>query len=154
LDVNIVALTYLSKRVLPWLRSNGRGHVMNLASVAAFQPGPLMAVYYASKAYVLSLSEALHNEYGGSGVTVTAVCPGPTETGFQRASGVPSGRRPGGPQLLSAREVALQAYRAARGGRRVVVPGMANRIAAFLGRHMPSGYTAQFVRRIQESRLP
>ena len=106
LDVNVTALTYLTFRVLPWLRRNGRGHIMQMASVAGFQPGPLSAVYYASKAFVVSFSEALHNEPIGSGVTVTAVCPGPTITGFQRVSGVVPGARAGGAPPMSSRAVA------------------------------------------------
>ena len=83
LQVNVVALTMLTKRLLPAMIERRHGRVLNVASTAAFQPGPLMAVYYASKAYVLSLSEALSNETSGTGVTVTCLCPGPTETGFQ-----------------------------------------------------------------------
>ena len=88
IDVNVSALTHLTRGMLPWLRENGAGHVMNVGSVASFQPGPLMATYYASKAYVLSFSEALHNECRGSGVTVSCVCPGPTRTGFARVAGI------------------------------------------------------------------
>jgi len=152
-DVNITALTYLTHRVLPWLRSNGRGEVMQVASVAGFQPGPLMAVYYASKAYVISFSEALHNECAGTGVTVTAVCPGPTTTGFQREAGVKAGARPGGPPPMSSRRVAELAYRGTRAGKRVVVTGWRNRIAAALGRYLPRAWSAKVVEGIQRERM-
>lgn len=152
IDVNISALTHLSRVMLPWMRANGAGHVMNLASVAAFTPGPLMAVYYATKAYVLSLSEALHNEYAGSGVTVTAVCPGPTTTGFQRVAGVGKGRGSGGAPPMSSADVALLAYRGTRAGKRVVVTGARNAIAAFAARHLPRAVMLSVVRRLQEGR--
>ncbi len=153
IDLNITALTYLTKCILPWLRTNGGGHVMNLASVAAFQPGPLMAVYYASKAYVLSLSEALHNECIGTGITVSAVCPGPTTTGFRRVSGGRVDYRSGWPPAMSSLAVAELAYRGTKAGKPVVITGFSNKVAAFLGRHGPSGGTAAFVRRVQERRL-
>ena len=84
IQVNVTALTHLTKLFLPGMLERRRGRILNVASTAAFQPGPLMAVYYATKAYVLSFSEALGNETAGSGVTVTALCPGPTLTHFQR----------------------------------------------------------------------
>ena len=151
IDVNVSALTHLSRGVLPWMRANGVGHVMNLASVAAFTPGPLMAVYYASKAYVLSLSEALHNEYRGSGVTVTAVCPGPTATGFQRVAGVLSGS--GGTPAMSSFDVAKIAYRGSRAGKRVVITGRRNQLAALAARHLPRAIMLRVVRRLQAGRL-
>src|SRR5256886_9359648 len=84
LQVNVVALTALTKLFLRGMVERRSGRILNLASTAAFEPGPLMAVYYASKAYVLSFSEALANELRGTGVTVTALCPGPTRTGSQK----------------------------------------------------------------------
>ncbi len=83
LQVNVVALTMLTRFLLPGMIERRRGRVLNVASTAAFQPGPLMAVYYASKAYVLSLSLALTEETADTGVSVTCLCPGPTRTGFQ-----------------------------------------------------------------------
>src|SRR5260370_35909559 len=84
MQVNMIALTHLSRLVLPELLQRGRGRILNVASTAAFQPGPLMAVYFATKAYVLHLSEALANELSGSGVTVTCLCPGATATEFHQ----------------------------------------------------------------------
>ncbi len=152
-DVNVTALSYLTHQVLPWLLANRRGHVMQVASVAGFQPGPLMAVYYATKAYVVSLSEALHNECRGTGVTVTAVCPGPTTTGFQQAAGLSPNARPGGAPPMTSRRVAELAYAAARRGERVAFTGFRNRVAAALGRYMPRAWSAAAVRRIQLRRL-
>jgi len=91
-QVNIMTLTHLTRLFLPGMVERGYGNVLNVASTAAFQPGPLMAVYYASKAYVLSFSEAIGNELRGTGVTVTVLCPGPTRTGFQSRGGVEGAR--------------------------------------------------------------
>ena len=153
IDVNVSALTHLSAGVLPWLRENGRGHIMNMASVASFQPGPLMATYYASKAYVLSLSEALDNECRGSGVTVSAVCPGPTRTGFARAAGLPPNAPAGGAPAMSSADVARMAFRGTMAGKRVIVTGFRNKVAVFIGRHFPRAVTAELVRGIQMRRL-
>jgi uncharacterized protein len=153
LDVNVSALAYLTYRILPWLRANGKGHIMQMASVAGFQPGPLAAVYYASKAFVISFSEALHNECSGSGVTVTAVCPGPTVTGFQRVSGIAAGARAGGAPPMTSRVVAEIAYRGTLAGKRVVYTGFRNRLASMLGRYLPRTWSAAVVRRIQLARL-
>lgn len=153
IDVNVTALAYLTYRILPWLRENGTGQIMQVASVAGFQPGPLMAIYYASKAFVVSFSEALHNECAGSGVTVTAVCPGPTTTGFQREAGLRPGVHSGGAPPMTSRTVAELAYRGTLRGERVVFTGVRNRVAAMLGRYLPRAWSAAVVRRIQLARL-
>src|SRR5207302_5448034 len=88
IQVNVVALTHLTKLLLPPMIARRRGRLLNVASTAAFQPGPLMAVYYATKAYVLSFSEAIADELRNTGVKVTALCPGPTATGFADAAGM------------------------------------------------------------------
>src|ERR1051325_400430 len=119
LQINVVALTHLTKLFLPSMIARGRGYVCNVASTAAFQPGPLMAVYYASKAYVLSFSEALSNETAGTGVVVSALCPGPTETGFVAAAGMGDSKLfDRGP--MGAREVAEAGYRGMLEGKRIV----------------------------------
>ena len=151
LQVNVVALTHLTKLFLPGMIARGRGRVMQVASTAAFQPGPLMAVYYASKAYVLSLSEALANECEGTGVVVSALCPGPTETGFVAAAGM------GDSKLfdrgaMDARTVAVEGYRGMLAGKTIVIPGFRNNLLARAVSFAPRGLVTKIVRRVQESR--
>lgn len=151
LQVNVVALTHLTKLFLPGMLARRRGYVMNVASTAAFQPGPLMAVYYASKAYVLSFSEALSNETQGTGVVVSALCPGPTETGFVAAAGMEQSKlfERG---AMTAREVAEAGYHGMLAGKRVVIPGLRNSLLARTVGLMPRGLVLKVVRGIQEKR--
>jgi short-subunit dehydrogenase len=126
IDVNVRALTDLSLAFLPSLEKR-KGGLLNVASIAAFMPGPGMAVYYATKAYVLSFSEALHQELKARGVRVTALCPGPVPTEFQARAGIGSDVFP--PILTrSAEFVAREAYAGLKAGRRVVVPGWPNKV--------------------------
>ena len=129
LQVNVVALTHLTRLLLPGMLARHRGRILNVASTAAFQPGPLMAVYYASKAYVLSLSEALSEELRGTGVTVTALCPGPTASGF-RARAEMQGSRLFSRPAMDARNVAETGYAAMMAGKAIVIPGLPNRLLA------------------------
>jgi uncharacterized protein len=153
IEVNVTALTHLTKLVLPGMLARGSGRVVNVSSVAAFQPGPLMSVYYASKAFVQSFSEALAEEVAGTGVTVTAVCPGPTMTGFHASAGLrPDAPAVGAPPMTS-REVAEAAYRGARRGKRVVVTGFRNKVIVFANRILSRRRMTQLVRRVQERRL-
>jgi short-subunit dehydrogenase len=117
-----------------------RGRILNVASTAGFAPGPLMAVYYATKAYVLSLSEAIAHELKGNGVTVTALCPGPTRSGFQARAGVEETRLVHSPLLMEARVVARAGYRALMRGQAVVVPGVLNRLLLFSQRITPRAW--------------
>ena len=135
IQVNISALTALTREVLPGMLARRRGRILNVASVVAFQPGPGLAVYCASKAYVLSLSEALAAELQGSGVTVTCLCPGSTESEFAQAAGM-AGR---GPMrfTMSAAAVAREGYAATISGRRLVVTGGVNKFATLLTRLAP-----------------
>jgi short-subunit dehydrogenase len=151
LQVNVVALTHLTKLFLPAMIARRRGYVCNVASTAAFQPGPLMAVYYASKAYVLSLSEALANECEGTGVRVSALCPGPTETGFVAAAGM-SESKLFDRGAMSAREVAEAGYRGLLAGKTIVIPGARNALLARTVGMMPRKLVAKVVRGIQERR--
>jgi short-subunit dehydrogenase len=137
LAVNVVALAHLSKQFLLQVPAGARGRIMNVASVAAFQPGPWMAVYCATKAYVLSFSEALACELEGTNVTVTALCPGPTATGFTERSKMGDSRLFKGKEVMTADEVAKIGYRALMKGRVVVVPGIWNALLAFSGRFLP-----------------
>jgi short-subunit dehydrogenase len=124
--LNILALTHLTHLFLPDMLQRGSGRILNIASTAAFQPGPLMAVYYASKAYVLSFSEALAEEVRGSGITVSALCPGPTATEFQARAHVESSRlrRVG---MMDASRVAKEGFRGMKKGKAVIVNGWKNR---------------------------
>ena len=153
IDLNIVTLTRLTKRLLPEFLARGSGRILNVASTAAFQAGPYMSVYYASKAYVLSYSEALAQELEGTGVTVTALCPGPTATSFQARSGMRrSAPIAGGlvPQA-SARAVARAGYRGLLRGRRLVIPGLVNWLLIeslrFTPRRLATAVIARIARR-------
>ena len=137
IDLNVRALTELSLTFVDSLARH-RGGILNVASVAAFSPGPGMAVYYASKAYVLSLSEALHQEYGRRGIRVTALCPGPVPTEFQQRAGLRDERSQIALLSLSAERVARIGYDGLMRGKRVVVAGFGNRVAVFLLRIIPN----------------
>jgi short-subunit dehydrogenase len=152
LQVHMASLTRLTKLFLKRMLERGAGKILNVASTAAFQPGPMMAVYYATKAYQVSFSEALASELYGSGVTVTVLCPGPTRTEFQKRAGM----RPS--QLfnwvaMEAADVAEAGYRGLMRGRVVVIPGFANKLLAFIVRFVPTGFTAAVIRRVQRDRL-
>ena len=151
IDVNVSALTDLSLRFVASLERH-KGGILNVASVAGFMPGPRSAVYYASKAYVLSFTEALHQELKPRGIRVTALCPGPVPTEFQARAGVPGARGPV-PLTLSAEEVARQGYRGFMQGHRVVVPGSANRLITVLSRLVPRRFLLDAVSRRQMRRL-
>ncbi|HEX2077431.1 MAG TPA: SDR family oxidoreductase [Longimicrobium sp.] len=150
LQVNVVALTHLSKLFLPAMVQRRRGYLLNVASTAAFQPGPLMAVYYASKAYVLSFSEALSVELAGTGVTATALCPGATRTGFQATANMESSRLFRLGHVMTAAQVAEAGYNAMRAGRSSVIPGAANRVMAAGARLVPRSLAARMAKKAQE----
>ncbi len=156
LAVNVRVLTDLSRRFLPGMVDRQRGRVLNVASTAAFQPGPLMAVYYASKAYVLSLSEALHEELRGTGVTVTALCPGPVETGFQAASKLKNSRLLDGPTrvltMLPADKVAEIGVESMLAGRAVAVAGRVNQVQVLLPRLLPRSAMTRVIATVQARR--
>lgn len=150
LQLNVVALTALTRLLLPDMIARRSGRILNVASTAAFVPGPLMAIYYASKAYVLSLSVALENELAGTGVRVTALCPGPTRTGFSEAAGITRVRlfRAGG--VMEAMEVARVGYAGLEAGKSIVVPGLRNRLIAGSSGLAPRSLTARIARALQE----
>jgi short-subunit dehydrogenase len=151
--VNMAALTELTKLILKDMRSRGSGRILNVASTAAFQPGPLMAVYYASKAYVLSFSEALADELRGSGVTVGVLCPGPTRTDFQRSAEMKPSKLSDW-LTLEASTVAAAGYRGLMKNKTVIIPGFANKLLAFSVRLVPRRWAAGIVRRMHEASLP
>ena len=136
IQVNVAALTELTGLFLPGMVERHLGGVLNVASVAGFVAGPGMAVYYATKAFVLSFTEALAGELAGTGVRVMALCPGPTETNFAKIAHA-KGARLTRFASMSAKEVAFQGHRAFRGGRTVVVSGLRNRLLVLLVRLVP-----------------
>lgn len=142
LQVNIVALTELTRLLLPGMIARGHGRIMLVASVAGFQPGPRMAAYFASKAYVLSLGEALAYELRGTGVSVTTLCPGATATNFFAVAGAdnsPMARRLR--RMMRPEDVARLGYRGLAAGRPIVIAGAMNRLLALAGRYMPHRIT-------------
>jgi short-subunit dehydrogenase len=150
INVNITALTHLTHLFLPPMIKNGYGRVLNLASTAAFQPGPLMSVYYATKAYVLHFSEAIGNELKDTEVRVTALCPGATESGFQIASNMEESRLVKGRKLPTAKEVAEYGYKAMMKGKAVAIPGVFNYLLAQSPRFTPRALVVKVARMIQE----
>lgn len=150
IELNIACLTKLTKLFLKPMMTRGEGYILNVASTAAFQPGPFMAVYYASKAYVLSFSEALAEETASSGIIVTALCPGATRTGFQDAASMQSSKLFKN-HAMDARAVALEGYRGMIQGKRIVIPGLKNRIMAASVRFAPRRLVTKAVRKIQEA---
>lgn len=149
LELNIVAPTVLCKQFLPQLIRQ-RGRIMNVASLAAFMPGPQMAAYYASKSYLLSFSEALAEELTDTGVSVTTFCPGPTATGFQERAAMSESRLIKGKRLACPKEVGLAGYRAMLAGRRVYVPGVMNKLMAQSIRLLPRRALTRAVNRMSQ----
>ena len=138
LRLNCEALLDFQARYLPAMVARGRGAVINIASTAAFQPIPGTATYAATKAFVLSLSEAVHEELKGTGVTLTAVCPGPVKTEFMRAAGIEQAEEQlPGIFWMTSEAVANAAVDAAENGKRAIVPGLLNRAGALTGQHAP-----------------
>jgi short-subunit dehydrogenase len=150
LQLNVNALTHLTRLFLPAMVGRRRGWIMNVASTAAFQPGPLMAVYYATKAYVLSLSEALYNELRDKGVTVTAVCPGPTATEFGDRAGMEGTKLFNSPNIMDSATVARLGFEGMLAGKPVVITGTRNRLMALASRFAPRQVAASVARGMQE----
>jgi short-subunit dehydrogenase len=151
IQVNISALTHLTKLFLPGMLARREGAILNVASTAGFVPGPLMAVYYATKAYVISFSEALAEEVAGSGATVTVLCPGATRTGFWAAAGSDAkARLLRRPWVADAASVARAGYEGLRAGKRMVIPGLANKIMIQSTRVAPRVLLAKIARRLQQ----
>lgn len=151
IQVNIVALTYLTKRLIPKMIHNKKGKILNVASIAAFQPGPLMSVYYATKAYVLSFSEALTNELAEHGILVSVLCPGPTNTEFEKRANLNQSKlfqR----NVMNPEEVAKIAYRQFMKGKTMIVPGTTNWILVRSTRLLPRKMVTGIVRKIQSER--
>ena len=151
INLNIMALTHLTRLFLPDMIKQGGGKIMNVASTAAFQPGPTMSVYFATKAFVLSFSEAICEEVRDKGITVTSLCPGSTETGFHAVV-------MGDEKLLKERkksspaEVAEFGYRAMMKGKTVAIHGFKNTIMAASARFFPRALVVKVTRKIQENK--
>lgn len=148
IQVNVTALTSLTRCFLPQMVSRGHGRILNVASTAAFQPGPLMAVYYATKAYVLNFSTALAVELEGTGVTVTTLCPGPTRTGFAEEAGMTSSTLFDRGRGMAADRVAREGYDAMRRGKSIIVSGNLNKTLAFATRLTPRSLGARVVKQL------
>ena len=149
---NVEAVVDLSGRFLPGMVERGRGALINISSTSAFQPLPGTAVYAAGKSFVLSFSEAIRTELRGSGVTVTAVCPGPIRTEFTEAAGMPEAES-GTPDVfwMGAEELARHAVDAADADKRVVVPGTLNRVGSIIGQHSPRALALPIAERLWRS---
>jgi short-subunit dehydrogenase len=151
LQVNVVALTHLTRLLLPGMVARGSGRILNVSSTASFQPGPYMAVYYASKAYVTSFSQALSYELRRSNITVTALCPGPTTTDFQRRAGVENSPLFQN-NTMTAAEVARLGYLAMRHGKPIAITGTKNKLLALAGKFAPRSFTTKIAGRLNAER--
>lgn len=149
LQVNQTALTALTGLFLPGMLARRRGGILNVGSIAAFQPGPVMAIYFASKAFVQSFTEALAAELAGTGVAVSVLCPGPTATNFGNvARGGKQRRRklPG----MTAETVARHGHKKFRRGQTVIIPGTANKLTATIVRFIPRGWLRRLVKHFNQ----
>jgi hypothetical protein len=149
IDLNVRALVELTHLLWDGMRTRRRGGVLNVASTAAFQPGPLMAVYYASKAFVLSFSEALWEEARGTGLKVSCLCPGPTQSRFRERAGTGKTRLATASAAVPSMPVAEQGYRGWQDDKRVVITGARNRVLAELAQVMPRRVVLRMVRHLQ-----
>ncbi|MBE9207046.1 SDR family oxidoreductase [Nostoc sp. LEGE 06077] len=152
LQVNLVCLTHLTKLFLKDMIKQGEGKILNVASAAAFQPGPLMAVYFATKAYVLSFSEAIANELEGTGVTVTVLCPGTTASAFHERTGMADSNLVKNKKMMDAETVAQIGYDALMKGKTLVIPGLMNKFLAKIVTLVPRTLVPKIVRSMQEDK--
>jgi short-subunit dehydrogenase len=150
INLNITTLTQFTKLYLQDMVARKSGKIMNVASTAAFQSGPTMAVYYATKAYVLSFSEAVDNEVSDKGVTITTLCPGATESGFQAAAAMEESALVKGKKLPTSAEVAEYGYKAMLKGKTVAIHGLMNYIMANSVRFTPRAIVVKLTRKIQD----
>lgn len=150
IQLNITALMHMTKLFLPNMIKQGYGKVLNLASTAAFLPGPNMSVYYASKAAVLSFSQAISKELKGCNVTVTALCPGPTSTNFERTAGLINSKLFHSLKVTDAKKVALYGYKALMKGKPVAVEGLFNKMLIISTKLAPRGVVLAMIDQIQD----
>lgn len=149
IQLNVTSLTALTHLLLPGMLARNKGGILNVASTAAFQPGPLLSVYYATKAYVLSFTEGLAEELSDTGLKVTCLAPGPTETEFAKTASITSARLFRG-EVMSAAAVAKAGYDGWRDGKRLVIPGTRNLFGTLVVRFSPRRMTARIVKRLNE----
>ncbi|WP_208353805.1 SDR family NAD(P)-dependent oxidoreductase [Pseudaestuariivita rosea] len=148
IDVNIMAASYLMKQAIPYMQDHGGGRILNVASVAGFMPGPQMAVYHASKAYLLSLSEAVSEELRGSNVTITALCPGATQSNFFNDADMTNANITKMGPLPTAKSVAELGWIAMRGGRRIIVTGVQNKFLVAMVRFLPRSWITRIAKKV------
>ncbi len=149
IQLNIISLTVLTRLFLPDMIQRRSGQILNIGSTGSFSPVPAMAVYAATKAYVLSFSEAIEEELRGTGVTVTALCPGVTITGFQERSGV-GGIRMMTMGSMTAEQVAIIGYKALTRGQPVIIPGLWNSLMIFAARFAPRSLMVRISKQLME----
>lgn len=152
IDLNMKSLTHLTRLFLPEMVKRRSGRIMNVASTAAFQPGPLMAIYYATKHYVLAFSEAIANEVKDYSVTVTALCPGPTESGFQKVAAMEDSKLVNGVKMPTSAEVAEYGYQSMLKGKVVAIHGRANSLMAKSVGFLPRNLVTNMVRKLQDKK--
>lgn len=150
LQLHIITTTHLTKLILKGMLERDSGKILNVSSLAAFQPGPLMALYYASKAYILSFSEAIANELQDTGITVTALCPGQTNTSFQDVVSNSTSENKISFNMAEAKDVALYGYKAMHKGKTLAIPGVINKFLSKLHHFVSRKMATSIVRRIQE----
>lgn len=150
IDLNIRAVVHLTHIFLPEMIKNRSGKILNVASTAAFQPGPLMSVYYASKAFVLHFSEAIASELSSKNITVTALCPGPTKSNFKLNANLGNGRLMRPRKLPQAKNVAEYGYKALMAGKPVAIYGLKNYLLTYLVRLLPRAVVVKMVKKLQE----
>jgi uncharacterized protein len=152
IQVMIAGMTHLTKLFMQPMLKRNRGRILNVSSTAAFQPGPLMSVYYGIKAYILSLSQAIDEELRNTGVSVTCLCPGPTHTEFAQRAGLSNSRLFSLTGVAKAEDVARFAYAATMRGDRLAVPGMKNKAMIQAERFVPRALVTRLARKVQENR--
>lgn len=148
IDVNVTSLVHLTHLFMKPMIERAEGKILNVASTAAFQPGPGMSIYYASKSFVLSFSYALADELEGTGVTVTTLCPGPTQTAFHKRAGRSHSKKVLGFWMMSAQEVAETGFHGLMNGKRVVIPGFLNKLGYLFTKLLPIKIPTKAARKV------
>lgn len=152
ISVNVTTLTSLTHKFMQGMISRGEGRILNVASIAGFEPGPLMSVYYATKAYVISFTEALAVELKGTGVSIMALCPGPTETGFEDAASAKASGLFKNMKVATAEKVVKFSYKKLKKGRVLVIQGFTNKLVPFACRFVPRAFMRKCVYKVMKAR--